>query len=327
MIKLKENDLIEFKKVVNSYKKYGDNNLNKFLTNLPNILDKYINYYQLNDISLMKGGRLGLIFTSYSNKYNKDIVIKIIPNFLKVFEIEANAYKNLSSSYMCPLIEINEKDNVIVMDKLDNNDKLDFNNKETLNNYFSTVYNSLSEKNDIDNNNYIDIYTRYYKELRKTKIPPLAEKNIKSGYHRYQKIFNNNKLYLLHGDLHSNNVLGQNGTYKAIDPLGYLAPKEFTFVRFIITELFFKETSQDYLNELINQFDIYFDKYKLLNALYIDACLFLEALLLQIDNYEKLLPKVIEIIDLIETNIMIEEIKEYENSYNITKTRKLIFRS
>lgn len=327
MIKLKYDDLDEFKKVVKSYGKYGDNNLQAFLNNLPKILDKNINYYQLKNLSLMKGGRLGLIFTGYSVLLKKDIVIKIIPSFLNVFDIESNAYNNLSDTYMCPIVEINNDDNVIIMDKLDNTDKLDFNNKEELKKYFNKVYDNLLDKNSINNNSYIDIYTDYYNKLKKNKLSLSVEKNIESGYFRYQENFKNDKLYLLHGDIHSNNVMKLNNDYKAIDPLGYMAPKEFTFVRFIITELFFKDTSQKYLDELINNISYDFNKLKLLNALFIDSCLFLESLLLQIDDYSKLLPKVMKIIKLIKENIILEEMIEYEDSYNITKTRKLIFRS
>ena len=56
--------------------------------------------------------------------------------------------------------------------------------------------------------------------------------------------------------------------------------------------------------------------------------LFLSALLLQIEDYNKYLSKVMDIIKLIEKSKKEMEMNENEkNCYNITKTRKLVFRS
>lgn len=323
MLNLKMEDKQEFQKVVNNYKKYG-NKLNVFLEELPLLLEKYKNSYQLNDLSLMKGGRLGLLFESYSNKLNKEIVIKIIPEFLNIFEIEANAYKNLSKEYMCPVVEIN--DNVIVMEKLDETSKMHYqSNKMETKKFFDKVYNNLKENNDLNYNHYMDVYLYYYNCLKDKEKSKEIENIIEKGYKRYNKIFKNEKNYLLHGDLHTNNIMKKNDDFYAIDPLGYVGPKEFTFARFVITELFFTECSQKYLDELLDFISKYSDKNKLIDAIYIDAILFLEALIIQIEYYKKILPKVIQIIELIEKNIK-KEMKENENCNNITKTRKFVFR-
>ena len=59
------------------------------------------------------------------------------------------------------------------------------------------------------------------------------------GARKFAGNFNNDELYLIHGDLHSKNIMKNDNDYYSIDPLGYIAPIEFTFARFIITELFF----------------------------------------------------------------------------------------
>jgi len=323
--KLSEEDEQEFCKVVDSYKKYGDV-VDEFIKKVPFILEKYKNDLLIDDITLLKGGRLGLIFSGYSKKYNKELVLKIIPSFLKVFNIEANAYKKLPNEYMCPVYKIDDTNNVIVMEKLNNKETLNFSkSKEETEKFFNTVFSNLILGEADEPMSYFGILNRYFDEIGNVDIDEWEDLK-KSVLDRYEKYFKNDQLYLIHGDLHSNNIMKNNDGYRAIDPLGYASPKEFMFARFIITELFFTDCSQEYFEELIDFISKYSDKERLLNAVYIDSMLFLSALLLQIENYSKALPKVMDIINLISRNIndMEENVNE-KNSYNITKTRKLIF--
>lgn len=318
----------EFLKVVSSYKKYGDD-VSKFLDKLPNVLDKYMNDLEIDKIGLLKGGRLGLIFSGYSKKYQKDLVLKFIPKFLNIFDIESNAYSRLSDSYMCPVYVNDLENNLIVMERLNNNETLKYKeDKASTEDFFDKVYSNLTVSNNKDPMHYLSILNKYYEGAKDILDVPNFEEMKKKSLERYEEYFKDADLYLIHGDLHSNNIMKNSDGYHAIDPLGYVAPKEFMFARFIITELFFTECSEKYLDELISFISKYFDKEKLLNALYIDSMLFLGALLAQIENYQRLLPKVLNIIELIEKNITVmKEEVGYENSYSIAKTRKLVFGS
>ena len=320
-------DLIEFYKVINKYKKYG-NNVEKFVKALPQLLNNYKQKYLIKDYKLLKGGRLGLIFCGYSMKYNKEIVFKIIPDFLNVFEIEANAYKKISNKYMCPTYEIDYKNSVIVMDKLNTSKTLKYmEDKLETEKFFDKVYSNSIKCNDNKKIYYLQILKNYFNELGNVNINNF-EYLKKSVIDVYNKHFNNDELYLIHGDLHSKNIMKNDNDYYSIDPLGYIAPIEFTFARFIITELFFTNNSEEYFNELINFISKYANREKLINAVYIDSMLFLSALLLQIEDYNKYLSKVMDIIKLIEKSKKEMEMNENEkNCYNITKTRKLVFRS
>lgn len=155
-------------------------------------------------------------------------------------------------------------------------------------------------------NNYIDIYIKNFKELKKQKIPPLAEKNIKSGFYRYQKIFNEDKLYLSQ----ENNI-------------EYMMPKEFIYARIIIAKLNTNDISPEYLNNILNTIYNDLDKIKLLNALYIDTCLYLQTILLQKEECSYIYPKIMNFIDLVEDNIIKEEMYEYQKSYNMNKKIKI----
>jgi len=323
---LSDNDLQEFYKVINSYKKYG-NSVDKFLEVLPQILSKYKEELIIDNFSLLKGGRLGLVFSGYSNKHDKKLVLKFIPHFLDIYEIESNAYKRLSKFYMCPVYKIDDENNVIVMEKLDNEKILKYcDNKQDVENFFDTVYSNLTPTKKEDPIRYIEILNKYFEMLGNVEDISNWEHLKKAALSRYEENFKEDDLYLIHGDLHSKNIMKNSDGYHAIDPLGYVAPKEFMFARFIITELFFTSNSQVYFDELINFISKYANKEKLLNAVYIDSILFTSALLLQIENYQKILPKVMGIIDLISKNInVMEDKKDEENCYNIAKTRKLVF--
>lgn len=318
----------EFSKVVSSYKKYGDDVL-KFLDELPIVLDKHMKELEISEIGLLKGGRLGLVFHGYSKKYEKDLVLKFIPKFLNIFDIESNAYSRLSDSYMCPIYVNDRKNNLIVMERLNNSETLKYSeDKISTEEFFDKVYSNLTVNNDNDPMHYLSILKDYYERAKDILDVPNFEEMKRKSLERYEEYFKDDDLYLIHGDLHSNNIMKNNDGYHAIDPLGYAAPKEFMFARFIITELFFTECSDEYFLELINFISKYFDKEKLLNAVYIDSMLFLGALLAQVENYQRLLPKVLNIVDLIEKNITVmKEDLDYENSYNIAKTRKLVFGS
>lgn len=60
---------------------------------------------------------------------------------------------------------------------------------------------------------------------------------MRSALALYDTQFKNSKTYLLHGDLHHYNLLRTAEGYRAIDPIGCLAPIEFEFTRFIRNDI------------------------------------------------------------------------------------------
>lgn len=63
------------------------------------------------------------------------------------------------------------------------------------------------------------------------------EQEVRSALALYDTQFKNSKTYLLHGDLHHYNLLRTAEGYRAIDPIGCLAPIEFEFTRFIRNDI------------------------------------------------------------------------------------------
>lgn len=326
-INLLEEDYDELYKVISGYKENRES-LENFVKGLLELLTSYRKKLLIEELKMLQGGRLGLIFWGYSKLYNKNLVLKIIPEFLSVFEIESTAYKHLSESYMCKIFEINDIQNVIVMEKLDNEKTLKYSeNKEAVLDFFDKVYSNLIEFQNLNSPLYIEVFKTYFEQLNEMNVNDydfLKEKALEL----YEEKFKDKQLYLLHCDLHSKNIMKGEDDYYAIDPLGYVAPKEFAFVRFIITELFFISNTKEYLGKLLEFISRYSNYDKLLYAAYIDSIFFLSGLLLQIKDYHKHLPRVLSIIDLLEEEInKRKEVYNEKSCNNISKTRKLVFGS
>lgn len=286
--------------------------------------------YRIDNLDIMEGGRLGLLLCGYSDIFEFDVVIKIIPDFLNSFDIELKAYKLLSRSYMCPLIDYDPKDNVLILKKL-NGKPFDFKTeKDLIKRFFDNVYANLSIcKNIEDNKSYKDILINNINKIKNINFDfenrSELEKNV---IDIYENEFETKPQYLIHGDLHANNVLHDENDLKAIDPLGYVTSIDFTFVRFIFVELFYANEIENYFDELLDFISSYTNKEDLLKALLIDGYLFLTTLFIQVDKPDKLFVKVKKIIQLI-LNKMKELGVDYEyekNCNNLTKTRKCFFR-
>ena len=322
--KILNDNLDELEKAIYNYKKYNINT-NSLKEEIFKILSIYKNKMLFENYSLLKVGHSGIIFYGYSKKYTKNLVIKIMPKFLNIFEIECNAYKSLSHQYMCPIYEIDNKNNVIVMEKLDNKEFDYKEDKIELEKFFDNVYSNLKPCNSIFQIHYIEMLNRKFNELDE-----LQSSGIKFFYRkalaRYKKNFNDEDLFLIHANLNSKNILKNSHKYYAISPKGYIAPKDFLFVRFIITELFLSDNIKEYFVELIKFISKYSEYKKLINALYIDSIFFLETILLRVKDYEINIKKAFNIINMIDKNIEEFETSNDEiNDYNIIDINQYVF--
>lgn len=317
-----------FQKLINSYKKYNLVELQEWLDSIPNLLERYKELYSIDNLKIMENGRLGLLLYGFSSKFNEDVVIKIIPKFLDTYEIEFEAYRSLSSNYMCPLLDYDCENNILVIKKLNSGKSFVFKqDKKIVRSFFDKVYKNTYEYNDNGSNSYIEILKNNIKKISNVSLNirnrEFFESLVLSLYSFY---FAKKPMCLLHGDLHSGNVLFDGNELYAIDPLGYVAPKEFIFVRFIMVELFYADEVFNYFEELLDFISVYINKLDLLLALLVDSYLFLTALVIQIDNNERLVPKV----DLI-INLIVSKLKELgvdfeseKDSYNFSEVRKFV---
>ena len=88
----------------------------------------------------------------------------------------------------------------------------------------------------------------------------------------YDKYFSDKKSYILLGDAHKYNLLKDGDIFVAIDPIGYIAPKEFEIARFIGTVLTenIEGDIKWYLRDTVQSFSTITDSTLLRAALYVD---------------------------------------------------------
>ena len=95
---------------------------------------------------------------------------------------------------------------------------------------------------------------------------------VKAANDLFVKAFAKATTYLLLGDAHKYNLIKDGKSFVAIDPIGYVAPKEIEFARFIGTV--FTEDMENIENNLqrsLEFFEKYSTKDKIISALFIDV--------------------------------------------------------
>lgn len=203
-------------------------------TSIPNLLQKW----QITDYKLIKNSHFGIIFIADSVRYG-ECVLKIIPPFIDRYESERSCYQWINSSFMCELYDYDNECSSILLEKCDDID-LTFNGDEILISFFANVINGYVKENTSD----LSLFKDYEKILKaKLNEKDFDYKNeaimgyVKSAVKLFDKTFGHSQRVLIHGDLHRYNIMFKDGGLCAIDPIGYIAPKEFDIARYIGTEL------------------------------------------------------------------------------------------
>lgn len=238
-------------------------------TSVPQLLKNW----QITEYKLIKTSHFGLIFIAESVKYGK-CVLKIIPPFINRYTTERLCYQYVSSNIMCELYDYNDECNAILLKFCDDIQESFFNKKENVLAFFKRVFYSLNYASEVQASQFSD----YSKILKyKTVENQFSYKNeiimsyVDEAVKLYDGVFSDDNLYFIHGDLHRYNIMRKNNCVVAIDPIGYIAPKEFEFVRFIATELCDgKGDLKRNCRELLDAFSSFLCEDKLKSALFID---------------------------------------------------------
>lgn len=244
-------------------------------------LDEVYLYYQellnkygpFKNVLLNQSSRYGIVF-SVTGIDNHEFIVKKIPDFLNRYENEKMAYLHLSKEFMCPLLEYDDMNKSLILKRIVDATSAKFEDNIALTAFFDKVF---QKKKDIGPISYS--FSNFYKELQEKKesvkqclyFSEEIEMLLQKAEKYYLEYFSDKKLSLIHGDLRMDNILKENDTYYAIDPIGYLAPDVFETSRFIIDDV---DSNKNFniksrLNLLSTYFEKWFDKTEIEAACYI----------------------------------------------------------
>ena len=181
--------------------------------------------------------RYGLVLYAESETLG-NVILKFIPSFVGRFERELEAMKILPRSYMCELIDVAEDFGCMLLKEIVPARFASFGETEKLDAFFSHVIGDAVPLTDTMHLRHIPAY---YDELtdkiRNCGAMPYGRERIEpelmEAAELYRTVFQNAGHYVLHGDLHENNILDDGKRFYGIDPNGMLGPIELECVRFI----------------------------------------------------------------------------------------------
>ncbi len=247
-----------------------------------------LKHWQITEYSVIKTSHFGIIFLAKSVKYGK-CVLKIIPPFIDRYESERSCYQSINSSFMCELYDFDDDCSAILLERCDEADVVFNPDNKVVLDFFKLVLNSGVDNYPVSLNSFKD-----YGEILKHKLfetdfeykKELIMSYVEKAVDLYLSVFVNDEVRLIHGDLHRYNIMKKNCELCAIDPIGYIAPKEFDAARYIGTEL--TDGNGDKLslyNEMLNLFSSICSTEKLKAACFIDMVFRLHNSLFENENY------------------------------------------
>jgi len=207
-----------------------------FLAALPGKVGKYAAEWGLSDVNYFTHSA-NIIFTCRSERYGNVVLKAAFPDELlwqEAFALKFYAEKGLS----CRLYEYSQEDGLMLIERMDPGIPLHAAESDPIKRaeVFVNLYkdyhlpfdgegqptvgelvSAFSEK--LDNDSHFCKYSAVRDEIYK---------NISAGY---------NKKCLLHGDLNQANILSHGGSYKAIDPHGFIGDPVFDIPRYLLSEL------------------------------------------------------------------------------------------
>lgn len=242
--------------------------------------------WQIESYRLIKTSHFGIIFLAKSIKYG-NCVLKIIPPFIDRYEGERSCYQHINSSFMCELYDYDDSCSAILLERCEESDLSFDKENKSLFRFFEKVFRSAKTTCNIDHfKNYQTILENKLNEKDFEYKNKIITDYVRRAVEEYNKVFADGEKNLIHGDLHRYNIMSKNGNIVAIDPIGYVAPRELDIVRYMGTEL--TDTAGDrqtLLNDMLDYFAPLCDRKRLMSALFIDVVFRLHNSLFENDDY------------------------------------------
>lgn len=267
--------------------------ISKLMQDFPALLKKW----QIESYRVIKTSHFGIIFIANSIKYGK-CVLKIIPPFIDRYEGERTCYQKINSSYMCELYDFDDNCASILLERCKEMDLCFDRNDMMIYHFFERV---LSSKKTAYNEANFKSYESILKgkqnednfDYKRDEIMAYVGK----ACEEYDRVLSKSECTLIHGDLHRYNIMMKGDELVAIDPIGYIAPKELDVARYIGTELSDNECDiSKSVDEMLDYFAPIVDREVLKTALFIDIVFRLHNSIFENETYS-LTDKWLEVLD------------------------------
>lgn len=226
-------------KIINRYGQDGNN----WLNNIDNVIEKYKNKFELENIRLVDKLGMNIVLFAESHKYG-NVVMKIgAPGKTAISEI--NIIKYYSSEIFPKCYYSSLEDRVIILERIFPGDNLTTvdNLEERIKIFTNISENILVPIEKIDN---IEPFFTF-KDIFKSRIEYVYQNKsdfvdilwmIDKANNIYDEICKMNlPKYILHNDLHHKNILKSEVGWKAIDPHGIIGERVIEISQFIRSEL------------------------------------------------------------------------------------------
>ena len=227
------------------------------------------------------------LILAYSEFYKKDVVVKIGPKF--VIDRERKALQYLQGDACVKLLDFDEKASALLLRYVKSGTTLkvffDDDKDESATIIFADLIKILHQfPYQADDNNFetIDQWLRLLDDFKSQYIPQAML--LKASKLSHKLLQTQGTRYLLHGDLHHENILQRGDTWIAIDPKGVIGELEYEIGAFMrnpidsllgpdyelefVTGVYTIECRLDKLSKLLN-----FDKQRLLDWSFVQAVL------------------------------------------------------
>jgi aminoglycoside phosphotransferase (APT) family kinase protein len=180
---------------------------------------------------------------AYSTKNKKNVVLKICTN-KNIFQKEKNALQYFNHNSSVKLLAFSDLYNALLLEQIKPGTplkKLFPEHDQLATQYAADLIQKMHPK-PIENNHTFATVTQWLKRLSTCKHKEIQQHHLDKAQAIAQKLLKiQNKQYVLHGDLHHDNILQDATSWKAIDPqgvIGELAYEVGAYMRNPIPELY-----------------------------------------------------------------------------------------
>jgi len=251
-----------------------------WLASIPSVINKYVTKFNLNNLRVHEALSINLILYAECQEFGA-IVLKIgLPVFSELIYRESLALEEFNGIGACKCYYKNLDDGIRILERLVPGETLhSIDDREERVKAFCNVALAL----DVKLSHHISL--PFYREILDRSIKQSDEQPERFKVLKELIIIANNLYkeiedmglpkYLLHADLHHDNILTSGVGRKAIDPHGFLGEKVLETARFIENEISKQEINKDNILGVIGLIAKYFseDRFLICKALFIDYVL------------------------------------------------------